>query len=140
MSRFCQAICWTEVVQDFTPCALEPFTKLKARSRHLTTSRLISCSQIPLPPNPKSKTLLISPTPDNYRTTIRLARSLPLTTVGLLATGGAAIFSGDALLTLAPENSLTAYAVASSPRALLLASIWWPVGFALATAYFVFIS
>jgi cytochrome bd ubiquinol oxidase subunit I len=42
--------------------------------------------------------------------------------------------------TLAPENSLTAYAVASSPRALLLASVWWPVGFALATAYFVFIS
>jgi hypothetical protein len=42
--------------------------------------------------------------------------------------------------TLAPENSLTAYAVASSPRALALAAIWWPLGFALATIYFVFIS
>ena len=41
---------------------------------------------------------------------------------------------------LAPENSLTAYAVASDRTALLLASIWWPVGFALAVAYFVFIS
>jgi len=42
--------------------------------------------------------------------------------------------------TLAPEHSLTAYAVTSSPSAFLLASMWWPVGFALATAYFVFIS
>jgi hypothetical protein len=42
--------------------------------------------------------------------------------------------------TLAPENSLTAYAVAASRNCLLLASIWWPLGFALATAYFVFIS
>jgi hypothetical protein len=42
--------------------------------------------------------------------------------------------------TLAPQNSLTAYAVASSPRALRLASFWWPVGFSLAVVYFVFIS
>ena len=42
--------------------------------------------------------------------------------------------------TLAPENSLTAYTVAAGSNSLLLASIWWPVGFALATAYFVFIS
>ena len=60
--------------------------------------------------------------------------------VGLLATGGAAIFPVMLYSTLAPENSLTAYAVASSQNALLLASIWWPVAFALATAYFVFIS
>jgi cytochrome bd ubiquinol oxidase subunit II len=60
--------------------------------------------------------------------------------VGLLATGSAALFPVMLYSTLAPENSLTAYAVASSPRALLLASIWWPVGFALATVYFVFIS
>ena len=60
--------------------------------------------------------------------------------VGLLAIGSAAIFPVMLHSTLAPENSLTAYAVASSPRALLLASIWWPVGFALATVYFVFIS
>jgi len=60
--------------------------------------------------------------------------------VGLLATGGAAIFPVMLYSTLAPENSLTAYAVASNRSALLLASVWWPVGFALATVYFVFIS
>jgi cytochrome d ubiquinol oxidase subunit II len=60
--------------------------------------------------------------------------------VGLLATGGGAIFPVMLYSTLAPENSLTAYDVASSPSALYLASIWWPVGFALATTYFVFIS
>jgi cytochrome bd ubiquinol oxidase subunit II len=60
--------------------------------------------------------------------------------VGLLTTGGAAIFPVMLHSTLAPENSLTAYAVASDRTALLLASIWWPVGFALAVAYFVFIS
>lgn len=60
--------------------------------------------------------------------------------VGLLTTGGAAIFPVMLHSTLAPENSLTAYAVASDRTALLLASIWWPVGFALAVAYFIFIS
>ncbi len=60
--------------------------------------------------------------------------------VGLLTTGGAALFPVMLYSTLAPEHSLTAYAVAASPSAFLLASMWWPVGFALATAYFVFIS
>jgi len=60
--------------------------------------------------------------------------------VGLLATGSAAIFPVMLYSTLAPENSLTAYAVASSSSALLLASMWWPVGFSLAVVYFVFIS
>jgi len=60
--------------------------------------------------------------------------------VGLLVTASAAIFPMMLYSTLAPENSLTAYTVASSPRALLLASIWWPVGFVLASIYFVFIS
>ena len=60
--------------------------------------------------------------------------------VGLLTIGGAALFPVMLYSTLAPEHSLTAYAVASSPSAFLLASMWWPVGFALATAYFVFIS
>ena len=60
--------------------------------------------------------------------------------VGLLATGSAAIFPVMLYSTLAPQNSLTAYAVASSHSALLLASVWWPVSFALATTYFVFIS
>jgi cytochrome bd-type quinol oxidase subunit 2 len=54
--------------------------------------------------------------------------------VGLLAIGGAAIFPIMLYSTLAPQNSLSAYG------ALLLASFWWPVGFALATIYFVFIS
>ena len=60
--------------------------------------------------------------------------------VGLLATGGAAIYPVMLHSTLAPDNSLTAYGVAANPTSLLLASIWWPVAFALATAYFVFIS
>src|SRR5690242_6893274 len=60
--------------------------------------------------------------------------------VGLLATGGAAIFPVMLHSTLAPENSLTAHSVATGPNALLLASVWWPAGLALAVAYFVFIS
>ena len=63
-----------------------------------------------------------------------------LLVVGLLITGGAAIFPVMLYSTLAPENSLTAYGVASNHTALLLASTWWPVGFVLATVYFVFIS
>jgi cytochrome bd ubiquinol oxidase subunit II len=60
--------------------------------------------------------------------------------VGLLAAGGAAIYPVMLHSTLAPENSLTAQAVAAGPRALAIASMWWPVGFMLAIAYFVFIS
>ena len=60
--------------------------------------------------------------------------------VGLLATGAAAIFPVMLHSTLAPENSLTAYAVVSSPTTLLRASFWWPIGFALAVFYSVFIS
>jgi phytoene dehydrogenase-like protein len=54
--------------------------------------------------------------------------------------GAAAIFPVMLHSTLAPENSLTAYAVASSSTTLLRASFWWPIGFALAVFYFVFIS
>src|SRR5437016_3095166 len=60
--------------------------------------------------------------------------------VGLLATGAAAIFPVMLHSTLATENSLTAYSVACSPSTLRLAGLWWPVGFALAVFYFVFIS
>ncbi len=60
--------------------------------------------------------------------------------VGLLATGAAAIFPVMLHSTLAPENSLTAYAVASSPTTLLRASFWWPIAFALTVFYAVFIS
>jgi cytochrome d ubiquinol oxidase subunit II len=58
----------------------------------------------------------------------------------LLATGAAAIFPVMLHSTLAPESSLTAYAVASSPTTLLRASFWWPVGLTLAVFYSVFIS
>ncbi len=60
--------------------------------------------------------------------------------IGLLVTGSAAFFPVMLYSTLAPENSLTAYSLASGPKSLLLASFWWPVGFVLATVYFVFIS
>jgi cytochrome d ubiquinol oxidase subunit II len=60
--------------------------------------------------------------------------------VGLLAMGGAAIFPVMLYSTLAPENSLTAYGVAAGPTSLHLAAIWWPIGFALAVIYFVYIS
>jgi len=59
---------------------------------------------------------------------------------GLLATGAAAIYPVVLHSTLAPENSLTAYDVAAGPNSLAYAAIWWPVGFALAAAYFVFVS
>ncbi len=60
--------------------------------------------------------------------------------VGLLATGGASIFPVMLHSTLTPENSLSAYAIAANHTALVVASIWWPIGFALAIAYFIFIS
>ena len=60
--------------------------------------------------------------------------------VGLLVTGAAVIFPIMLYSTLAPENSLSAYGIAASHRTLLLASFWWPLGFVLATAYFIFIS
>jgi cytochrome d ubiquinol oxidase subunit II len=60
--------------------------------------------------------------------------------VGLLATGATALFPVMLYSTLNSENSLTAYAVASSPNGLFLAAIWWPFAFILAVAYFIFIS
>ena len=60
--------------------------------------------------------------------------------IALLAGGGAAVFPVMLHSTLAPEHALTAYDVAASPSSLRLASLWWPVGLVLATAYFVFIS
>jgi len=59
---------------------------------------------------------------------------------GLLGTGAAAIFPVVLHSTLAPENSLTAYDVAAGPNSLAYAAIWWPIGFALSAAYFVFVS
>jgi len=59
---------------------------------------------------------------------------------GLPATGAAAIFPVVLHSTLAPENSLTVYDVAAGPNSLVYAAIWWPIGFALAAAYFVIVS
>lgn len=60
--------------------------------------------------------------------------------VGVLGTGAAALFPDMLHSTLAPENSLTAYAMASNHTAFVVATIWWPVAFILASTYFVFIS
>jgi cytochrome bd ubiquinol oxidase subunit II len=60
--------------------------------------------------------------------------------VGLLAIGGAAIFPVMLYSTLGAEYSITAYTASASHKALLIASLWWPAGFALAVGYFMFIS
>jgi len=60
--------------------------------------------------------------------------------VGVLATGGSAIFPVMLHSTLAPENSLSAYSIAANHTALVAAAIWWPIGLALAIGYFIFIS
>jgi cytochrome d ubiquinol oxidase subunit II len=59
---------------------------------------------------------------------------------GLLATGAAAIFPVMLHSTLTPANSMTAYAIIAGPISLHFAAIWWPIGFALAVFYFIFIS
>ncbi len=58
----------------------------------------------------------------------------------LLATSAAAIFPVVLHSTLAPEDSLTAYSVAASPNSLAYAAAWWPIGFALAAAYFALVA
>ena len=60
--------------------------------------------------------------------------------IAVLGTGAAALFPVMLHSTLAPENALTAYTVASNASAFLYASIWWPIGFVLSLIYFVFIS
>jgi hypothetical protein len=42
--------------------------------------------------------------------------------------------------TLGPQYSLDAYAVSANHNALVIASFRWPIGFALAAAYFIFVS
>ncbi|HTV42159.1 MAG TPA: cytochrome d ubiquinol oxidase subunit II [Candidatus Sulfotelmatobacter sp.] len=59
---------------------------------------------------------------------------------GIFGTGAAALYPIMLYSTLAPENSLTAYAVASHPNSILFASIWWPISVILAMTYFVIIS
>lgn len=59
---------------------------------------------------------------------------------GVLGCGAVALFPIMLYSTIAPENSLNAYAVASDHHALILASIWWPFAFILACIYFIFVS
>src|SRR5262245_9986202 len=59
---------------------------------------------------------------------------------GLLAASAAAIFPVVLHSTLAPDNSLTVYDVAAGANSLTYAVIWWPIAFALAAAYFIFVS
>lgn len=59
---------------------------------------------------------------------------------GVLGTGAVALFPLVLRSTLAPENSLTAYAAAANPGSLRLALFWWPVAFILACIYFTIIS
>ena len=60
--------------------------------------------------------------------------------IGMLATGGAAIFPVMLHSTLAPEDSMTCYNSAAGPGSLSMAAIWWPFAFILTCTYFVFIS
>ena len=59
---------------------------------------------------------------------------------GTLTTGGAAIFPVMLHSTLAPEYSRNASDLASTPKGLVIAAVWWPAGLLLAVAYVVFIS
>jgi len=60
--------------------------------------------------------------------------------IGLLATGAATLFPVMLHSTLAPENSLSAYNVATSPGNLVIAAIWWPFGLVFSIIYFLYIS
>jgi cytochrome bd-type quinol oxidase subunit 2 len=60
--------------------------------------------------------------------------------IGLLATGGATIYPVMLLSTIAPEYSLKAQQVASTPDTLMSAVCWWPVAFVMTISYFLFIS
>ena len=59
---------------------------------------------------------------------------------GLMIAGAASVFPIMLRSTLAPENSLTAYAEAQ-PRvmALAIALVWWPVALVLSISYSLFI-
>ena len=60
--------------------------------------------------------------------------------IGMLATGGAALFPVMLHSTLDPANSMTAYNSAAGPSSLAIAAIWWPIAFILTCTYFIFIS
>jgi len=59
--------------------------------------------------------------------------------VGFLSAAAASVFPVMLLSTLGTENSVTAYNSAASHNSLRIALVWWPIAFALASTYFVFI-
>jgi len=54
----------------------------------------------------------------------------------MLATGAATIFPVVLYSTLAPQNSMTAYAAASSSSAMFMAFLWWPLALVLTLGYY----
>jgi cytochrome bd ubiquinol oxidase subunit II len=58
---------------------------------------------------------------------------------GLMIAGAASVFPVMLHSTLAPENSLTAYAGAATGHGLAIALVWWPVALVLTIIYSVFI-
>jgi cytochrome d ubiquinol oxidase subunit II len=68
----------------------------------------------------------------------------PLSWLGMVivvaAAGGATLYPIMLYSTIAPQYSLSAQQVASSPGALFLAALWWPVALVLTVGYFIFIS
>src|SRR5262245_54233856 len=63
-----------------------------------------------------------------------------LVLAGLLAGSAAAIFSGVVPSAAGFENSLRPYGGGARGKLVGYAAIWWPIAFALAVAYFVFVS
>jgi cytochrome bd ubiquinol oxidase subunit II len=58
---------------------------------------------------------------------------------GFLGAGAASMFPMMLYSTLGAEYSLTAYNSSASHKSLCVAIVWWPIAFALACVYFVFI-
>jgi cytochrome bd ubiquinol oxidase subunit II len=58
----------------------------------------------------------------------------------MLATGAAGLFPIMLYSTLAPQNSMTAYASASAPGSLVMAFIWWPIAIILTFVYYFYVA
>jgi cytochrome d ubiquinol oxidase subunit II len=58
---------------------------------------------------------------------------------GFLGAGAASMFPTMLCSTLGPEHALTAYNSAASHKSLVVGIVWWPIAFALACTYFIYI-
>jgi cytochrome d ubiquinol oxidase subunit II len=58
---------------------------------------------------------------------------------GLLGGAGASLFPVMLHSTLSPKHAMTAYDGAAGRVGLTIGLLWWPIAFALAMAYFVFV-